>query len=158
MQNIDSFSGDNTGSLESFEFIPSTDVYNIPVAISGNITSAITLVNEKKWYTAKATADTLGYKEISQNSENGAFYKKELFAFIPSDLPAIANLFSEMENERFIIKYTDHEGRIKIVGSIEEPLQFKADMNTQTDASGRKGHFITFYGDGTFKSCFYSIV
>ena len=157
MQNIDFFTGDNTGSLESFEFIPFTDVSNIPDAALGIIDSAVTLETDKAWYTAKATPDTLGYKEVSQQSENGTSYKKEFVAFIPSDLPAIANLFSEMENERFIIKYTDYEGRVKLVGSIEEPLQFKSDMNTQTDSSGRKGHFITFYGDGTFKSYFYSI-
>lgn len=155
MKDIEAFTGDNMGGIEKFRYIPADDVEEIPEANNHLIEDVIILKAGKQWYNAVCTLGTTGYSEKQAETDQGQSYDKSLTGFVPKDSPEMAALFDEMENQRYIIDYTDNNGYRKIIGSLTEPVRFKADGETKTDASGRNGHVITFYSLGSHKSYFY---
>ena len=159
MQDIGQYTGDNIGGLEKFQFIPVNDIISIPRATNHVITEAITIdaLSGAQWFDAYVTEGSLGYKETEKKNQHGNSYDRILVGLVPKDTETLADLFDEMEGFRYVIIYTDNNGKKKVVGSIESPLQFKADMDTKVDANGRNGHPITFFGSSSHKAYFYNL-
>lgn len=144
---------DNIGGCVSFQFIPFEDVASINIIDSTK--KSITLKAGKSWFTGYATQQTLKYTEKQKHTENGIYYDKSIVGFVPKDTEDILELFSEMENQFFIIRYIDSNGQEKVAGTIDEPLKFTSDFDTGNDTSSRNGHFFTFEAESTEKAFYY---
>lgn len=157
MNDINRLEGDNLGGIVRFKFIPVDDIRIIDDAVAGVVSVEITLQASKKWFCAYATLGTMGYTESPTNSSAGTIFSRQFSAFIPKDSAEINAQLNEMRDVRFVLDYTDSNGLRKIVGSIEEPLNFSSSLNTQSDMPGRNGHNIVFSGDATHKAYVYDI-
>lgn len=155
MISITEFIGDNIGGLESFQFIPVGDVASIARAKDHVITELVTLDTGKAWLDAYVTLGSLAYSEGKNKTIHGNHYNRSLVGFVPKDTEALAELFDEMGDVRFIIDYTDNNGVRKLIGSLDSPLVFSSQLSTGNDAAARNGHFITFSGNSPHKAYIY---
>ena len=158
MPDIDQFVGDNIGGLEEFQFIPVTDIISIPRPVDHVINKSVVIDDSSgaKWLNAYVTEGSLGYTETKSKTQHGTPYKRKLVGFVPKDSEALANQFDGMEGSKFVLIYDDNNGKKKLIGSIDSPLEFTADLDTKEDASGRNGHTISFTGNGPHKAYFYN--
>lgn len=158
MNNINRNSGDNTGGHKVFLFIPVEDVSSIPKAEGMIVVEDIVLKEDKAWYSGLFTNDTHGYVETQDEGEAGTYYKKNMTGFVPTVNEAMNALLEDCENRRFIIVTHDNNERLRILGSLEEPMKLTADENSQNVTSGRGGYSVSFFRDSSFKSYFYEPV
>lgn len=148
---------DNIGGLELLEFALANDISSIPDAINMLVTTAIVMKSGKRFYECPFTLESAGFSETASDTPNGALYNKTVKVFVPCDNNANAHIFDQMENGRFIVVTKDNNGRQRIVGTVEQPLQVKIERNTQQAHGDTPGVTLTFYGEGTHQSYFYSI-
>lgn len=157
MRDINKPSGDNLGGVLRFNFIDVNDVQSIADAVNSTVSTAVTLKTAMQWYEGYGTLGSIGFTEIPEMTGAGTLYKRQFVALCPQDGEDINDLFNEMRNKQFIIDYTDSNGLRKLVGSLEEPLNFAATLNTKTNMPELAGHSISFYGDASHKAYRYDI-
>ncbi len=150
---------DNLGGLNNIEFALVDDIASIPDANGMLIATGIVMKAGagKRFYCAPLTLESKGFTETGNDSSNGTSYSKQVAGFCPADVSENAGLFEQMENARFVLIVKDSNDRKRVVGTIEEPLQFKIDRNTQTNIDGNAGVNITWFGDGKGQSPFYDV-
>jgi hypothetical protein len=155
MKDIEQYKNDNLGGIVKFKFIPVDDVESIDIAIEHIITTPVVLKENKRWFDAYATLGTMQYTEVQEKTPSGDIFKCQLVAAIPKDWADISDQLNKMRNQRFIVDYTDSNGLRKLVGSIDEPLFFKSELNTKNEAAARNEHIITFFGESSHKAYIY---
>lgn len=156
MQDILRNNGDNSGGVGILYVIPVTDVISIPDAVAQIISSAITFAPYKTWTKIECTLESINFTEPQTNGDNGQQYAPTVTAFVANDSDAVAALFAEMENQEFILLINDSNEKVKLVGSVEEPMIFSSSLDTGTKWSDRNGHTINFAGDTSHKAYFYT--
>lgn len=157
MQDIGQYTGDNIGGIEKFQFIPVDDIVFIPRDSNHIINAGIVLKQGARWSNVYMTEGSFGYKETLKKNAHGNSYNNKLVGFVPKDREDLAELFDEMEGSRYVAIYYDNNGKTKLMGSLESPLQFKADLDTKNKASGLNGHKIIFSGNSRHKSYFFPV-
>lgn len=130
--------------MADFQFIEVEGIAAIPVALNQTITEPITPKAGYSLATGYSSIDELEYDEKSKQSEDGQYFDARLKGFAP-DSPAMIQTFSKMDGRRFVVLVIDNDGLKRLAGSIEQPLTFTADFETQT-VSGQKGHSYEFTG------------
>lgn len=157
MQDIKQPIGNNLGGVITFNFIDVKNVLSIPTPVNSMIIQPVVLQPGEHWYVGYGTLGTIGYSEPSEFTNAGTLYKRMFVAFAAQDSAINSILFNEMRNGQFLIDYKDSNGLRKLIGSIEEPLFFSANLNTKTNMPELAGHAVGFYGDGTHKAYVYNI-
>ena len=158
MQDIEEFTGDNIGGIESFMFIPVDDVISIARPVDQTILELV-VINEAggaQWFNAYVTQGSLSYRETQNKTKQGHPYSRTLAGFVPKDTESLAALFNEMCYRKFLGDYTYNNGKIQLIGSIDSPLLFDTELETKDDPAGRNGHRISFASNSPHKAYFYN--
>lgn len=153
---------ETTGGILRFQFTPVNhiayfpDEENIrykpgPVSLS----SPVVFVVGKRWMTGYSSYDKQEYTEQGDQNENGFLIKESLKGFLPGIDPEVLNLFQQMQHHEFIVKCTDANGRVRILGTKEKPLLFTYDAGTGRPARST-GITYQFYGENLMLSPFYN--
>jgi len=140
--------------VASFQFVEALGIDSLPDPVAG-IINQITLKSGYAWKAGYSAYDSLQFEEEPIESDHGLYFNSTLRGFVP-DAAAINTLFSEMKGRWFILKITDNDGLIRIVGTLDQPLQFSSHLDTET-ASGQKGHSYAFKGIQKNKAPIYTI-
>ncbi len=157
MRDINRPSGNNLGGVIRFNFIDVNDVLSIAETIDGCVNEVVKLKDGGQWYAGYGTQNTIGYKEPPEPNPNGPIYKKSFVAMCPQDSSDNKDLFREMRNKRFIVDLTTSNGIRLLAGTLEEPLQFTAILDTKIQVPELAGYSIAFYGDGSLPTPVYSV-
>jgi len=149
----------NSPGVIKIEYIPINWILTWPEFIDTNntITSSIQLIPTKDWLLGSFSTGTSKYSEKTKKSKKGLKYKASLKAFISIDSPEISDLFNKMARELFVVKITDKNNSIRILGTPTVPFQFSSELSTGKKTGDSKGHDYTFYGDLFEKAPFYVI-
>lgn len=148
---------DNIGGSNALKFAYVDDVESIPDAVMQTVDMAIVMKAGKRFYDLPFTLETLGFTDTQADSENGALYDKSVNGFCPCDVTMNAGVFNYMENSRFILVIDDNNGLRRIVGTVAEPLQFKADRVSPPTTVETPGYNFSFYGQGTQQAYIYDV-
>ncbi|MFK5893744.1 MAG: hypothetical protein QM504_11040 [Pseudomonadota bacterium] len=135
---------DSMAGLASFKFVEVEGVSNIPRSVNHIISTAISLVVNYAWFDGYSAIDALEYSEPGKQSEHGSFTAAQLLGFVAYS-PEILQLFVKMDSRRFVLHLIDNDGYERIAGTIEQPLTFSCDFETQT-VRGVKGYKYSFTG------------
>lgn len=154
---IKKIEGDNLGGIYSFKFIPVTDVQSIPSTLNGAIHNEVNIKTNTRWYEGYCTIETMNFSDNQEDSDHGAFHTKEFLGIVPKDRPELIDLFNGMKNKRFILDLVDNNGTRKLVGTVEEPLNFSSGFDTKANIAGRNEYKISFKGQGVAKSPIYNV-
>jgi hypothetical protein len=132
------------GIFPEFEFIPCCKIVSMTKPLNGKITTAIVLLTGASWYTGVAISGTLDFEEKQGQTNNGNTFTPVLKGSIPKLTPEYLTLFEEMSVQKFVVKHTDNNGNIYIIGTKEEGLTFLFDRKTNALATGLNGHSFEF--------------
>lgn len=138
---------ENISGLALVEFIPASHVDTIERPFNEKITSAITLLSGKAWFSLAYTQETSPFICNEEKSSAGSMFHASVSGFTPKMQQATAAVFNEMREELFIVKVTDHNGNIRIAGTKKEPLKFSYSESTQAEFGRRQGYAWAFTRD-----------
>ena len=140
------------GGLYTFKFIPASDVASIPEAVNGAIYYPVVLKPDARWFDGYCTQETMSFSDRQQDDGHGAYHKKQFAGNVPKDRPELSNVFNDLKDGRYILDIIDNNGTRKLVGTIDEPLDFSSDVDSKAAVSARNEYKIMFAGDGIKKS------
>jgi len=148
MNDINKIPGDNFGAIASIHFCPIDLVAAIPDAVIGQITQAVTFEPGGQWFNFYHTFETLSFSQKVVNTSQGRHYELIITGFIPNQSNDLDVVFQEMEEKKHLLKITDTNGHIFLVGRIENGEEygatFSAEYNSQPKVAGLKGYSFQF--------------
>jgi hypothetical protein len=136
-----------TGGLGAFEFVPVEGINSWPAVFNiSTFSDEITLKPGYSWLAGYADYNTLEYTETPTYGPQGAFYKCQLTGFLADDPEGTtANLLASF-NKKYIIRFTTHQGAVRVVGSPTDPVSFSF-SSTTAKLGQRKGSSFTWQGN-----------
>lgn len=139
----------NVTNICTLEFIPSEFVSAINATQNNKLSIeditlaelALTVPQSYIWYSGYFEKGKEEVETDTKQTESGPLHTTEIAFFLPSDDDTHAQKLERINEHRFIVKYTDRSGNIKIVGTIENGcmLSYKF-LNRQ----GIRGYQIKF--------------
>jgi hypothetical protein len=145
----------NLGSLSKIEFIPIEDVIEIPAVKNLILTTDLILQPGARWYMMQCTFETMGMGYDSEKTIHGDKYNPKISAFIPKLTPDIEATLQEMQGHLFLVRATDNNGYVRIIGTIDAPLQFSNDGSAGKIIADKNGTNISFAGEAVQKPYYY---
>jgi hypothetical protein len=156
---INACTAENAGGIAKIECLPIEWILSFPLYVTENneMNTAITLKGGFSWLPIPILVESAGYKEDQSNSDHKSLYNALLSANVPKDISNVSALFNRLRRHRFIVRYTDKNGFVKIVGTPTYPLAFLSKLSTGNSLSQLNGHTITFSGKLLDKAPFYTV-
>lgn len=102
-------------------FIPTSQVTAVGEATNSVVTS-ITYTGD--WYACYSIQNKLTFKDEPTQIKSGVEYPITLQGEVPVDKPEFLTLFQKMVLDEFILVLRDNNGRLKLLGTIENGLRF----------------------------------
>lgn len=151
MDNMEKRVGSNMGGVLAYWFVLVSDVL---VVTKSSIGASVTLKDGCVWSEGVGTRDSIGYKEPGEPTGAGTVYKAELVAMVPQEgLNEL--LFERMRHGRYLVRYKNAQGLEKLVGTMDEPLNFSEALDTKQVVTALAGSGVRFWGDMTKKAVLY---
>lgn len=146
----------NIGGLRLLRVIPVAGVSAIPAAVGHEITTAITLAAGASIADVFFTEDTGSFEEDPQINDAGKVYRQSIECVVAKDAPGIADYVNRYDEMQCIVMYMDSNGFAKIVGSIAQPLTFRAQYGTGRTPEERNAYRFSYTGTSYHKAYFYT--
>lgn len=102
-------------------FIPISQIVDIGEAVNSVVTS-ITYTGD--WYACYSIQNKLIFKDEPEQTKSGVEYPINLQGEVPVDKPEFLTLFQNMVLDEFIVVLRDNNGRLKLLGTLENGLRF----------------------------------
>lgn len=116
------------------------------VIYQGNFQKAINpTLGGQSWLTLPFFAGAT-WTEAADSSAFGNVFTQEISGVIPKMTAAQQSELEKMGRHRFILRITDRNGLVWLVGRKEEPLQFFANSNAGSISGAGNGHQFRFTG------------
>jgi hypothetical protein len=121
--------------LDTESFEPTTDAdYVFRRAISAT------------WRPLPFVIGTGGYTEEAQPAAQGTTFRAAVSVFMPGDSAEQRNELNRMRHRRFLLRMTGRDGRLLLLGTIEQPLRFESRFATGPAGDAQRGYNCTFSG------------
>jgi len=144
---------ENFGGLNKLWFAPSTWISAISCKLNG-VTQSVTFITGKDWLLCYCTAETIKFTQEKISDDKGEYFRTKLTGFIPKDTPEILAILSEMDQYKYICVYQDNNGNYKLLGNLDEPLNFSESLEIPETVAGSNGRTIAFERDIRVRSSF----
>lgn len=147
---------DNMGGNQRFLFIPITDIEILYLAVNQIVSTPPELKTDCSFFKGYASYKTLLFEEKQEQSAAGSYFNQKLSGFYPKINPTAIALFSEMQNQYFIVIVLDNNGQLRMVGNLEQPLKMRYSLSTGSNPATRNGVEYEFAGQSQFPAPFFS--
>lgn len=118
-------------------------------------TPVITLRDGFAWTRIYCTEQTLQYRQSCDHTDNGPLYsfdiKGESLDDTPQKASGIDTLFAF---EKFLVRFTDCDGLVRIAGSPTQALTFSYDLDTGKTVTDGRSYSLAFKGTSTLRSAY----
>lgn len=155
MQNFPEPQMDNIPGLAEFWYVPVRDVATVASA-KNRIIDTLTLKTGKSFYKGYATIKTLQYTEPANQTVHGTLYQCQLQGRVPGDIPNSSLLFTQMEEDEFILVFRDRNKQFRILGDLRRGCRFKADYDSASGPDQPNGYQFGFRLDTTHKAYYFT--
>ena len=146
MGNIFRHTGINIGGLN-----PVSWIYREDVAIfSGSDSSLYCLVVPKpgkSWNALYGTPETIQLESEQQDTPGGMKYLYKLKMLVPKDRITVEDELFRMTGRQLIIKLTDKNGTIRILGTMESPMKLTNKLLKPAALETYNGYELLFTGE-----------
>ncbi len=143
-----------TGGLKTIEYIPEDWVESFPLYERNDycLNDEIVLKPTRFWLRMKVFERTGKLSELERTTKHGKYYDLSIPATIPTAKKEYRGFFNQMSQHRYILKIQNNLGDTIIIGDKEQPLQFKANMDSREWIGQRWQHEVLFFGKKTHKA------
>ncbi len=147
---------DNIGGCHEFSLIPSDDVTSLGIIPSTNMVKSISLKPGKTMFKGYASFRSLSFSQNLQENDSGKYFSTQISGFYPKLSPKIISIFQRLQSLDLIVKVTDNNNQVRVVGTPINPLRFSFSQSTGNNPSQRNGISFSFSGNLMFESPFFS--
>jgi len=150
LQGIDSYCGLlNFGGLVKIEYAPTLWIdessFRPIISSSWNFQNEILFLTGD-WLTVHLLSLDNIWNEDERRSKQGKYYPQRIAGIAPNLRPEVSGEFDRMADHTFILKITDKNKRVWLIGTPETPLEFKA-PGTSGKGSQKNAYQIQFTGN-----------
>ncbi len=130
----------NAGGTIEFYYMPWEYIVSIPRA--GEENSTVQMADfeyddpARVWFVGWCLPQSIGAKNTGIPTTGNNDHRHLLEGVVPTDNVDYTTLFNEMHGRKFIVIRRDSNGYFKLMGSLDNPLIFTYDFDTQTEYSG----------------------
>lgn len=121
---------ENAGGLKKLEFIPSNFVAQYPQIIHGKLQGPIVLAVGVNWLVGYYSKRTSTANKTAEYTAAGVMSVVRLTGRIPISTVGIHQNFSRMQQTPMIVKYTDNNNKVWIIGTPQSPAYFNFSENS----------------------------
>lgn len=114
----------------------------IPIFSSGNLLYNI-LFTQGSWLTLPARPGSPDWSQTENRSEQGPFYDQRLQAVLPHMRIEVEAELERMSQHAYLLRMTDRNGKVWLLGTPDHPFYFKADSATG-DSAGFNNYPVLF--------------
>jgi len=100
--------------------------------------------NKKPWLPFYFTPQTGELQIVPKLSDAGTIYTCTLQSRVPKDQPESTAFISILQDRWFLIRVTDANGIVRLIGTLDFPAQFSARISIPPSPSGYNGYDTTF--------------
>lgn len=145
------------GGINSWEFIPSKDVLEIPPTINGRIFYEVVLKTGARWFEGYGTEGTMNFVDEQQDGDHGGYQVKAFSCRVPKMRASLSDTLDRLMNQSVILILTYNNGTKILAGNIKEPLYLRSKHDSKGDVLERNEFEVYFTGEGVHKSPVYMI-
>lgn len=138
---------DNLGGVEALWYTPAANLAaGFPAA--GPLTlSALELLPDTYWYRIESVRGSVRHSQPTKAlGRHGDIFSQKLVGSIARQTAALATAMEGMLGGRFVVLYRDLNGELWLVGTPDQPLEWKYSADSGTETS-RNGYDWQFVGD-----------
>jgi hypothetical protein len=137
----------NIRGLEQIEYAPLADIdknaYQKLISSNYNFQSDIPFLTGG-WLSAPVLPTRQRWTEKERSSKHGPSYNQEVRAILPKMRPSISGEFQKMSFHRFLLRLTDLNGQKWLLGTLEYPFRFSANIDSAEQTTGLNNYPIRF--------------
>ena len=146
MGNIFRHSGINIGGLNLVSWIFRDDVAAF-VFSDISLYCTVTPKTGKSWNSLYGTPETIQLESEQQDSPAGAKYLYKLKMLVPKDRAPVESELFRMTGRCLIIKLTDKNGTVRILGTLESPMKLTSKLLKPAVLEAFNGYELYFAGE-----------
>lgn len=151
--------GGNTGGLTKVEYVPvdliAKDSFE-PITNGRNLQKAVVLTSGD-WLTVFLDIGRQ-YREPFRRDVQGGRYEQDIAGNIIGTSDALEEELERMPRRRYLVRITERDGRIRLIGTPTAPLTFEYEYDTGASVADSRGYQIRFFGLTPDKSYLYNPV
>lgn len=148
MNDLNFPAADNTGGVDKFWFIETSNILSIPDPVGEIIPDDVELVPGAEWSKGWVTKNTISFNERQQNSRQNELYLPTLEGFASKITPELKTAVRNLIGRKLVVIYKDHNGYYNIVGNAENYLEASYSLNPGSKPGDRNGIALRFEGEG----------
>lgn len=146
---------DNLAGLLEIQVCPKSLITAIPTAVDGVVYGDITFVSGAGFANWYATQEKLRVTTQKERTADGSTAKNQLPFRIPKDRPELRAMFDKMERDEFIVLFKYPDGKRKIFGTLNRPVQFSYNHDSGETFDSKNEFECMFYFEGPDNISFY---
>lgn len=143
ISNISRSSRTNVGGLESLQAIPISEVTDVSRPIGQKV--SITLASGKAFRTIYTTFGTRKYQDNAAPNGRKQAHEIIVTGSVPATDETTLTQLAKYQNEGFVLKVKDNNGRLRLIGSLSEPVWFSYNDGTGSTPEDWNGCDFKFY-------------
>lgn len=147
--------GGQLGGILTIDVVSKSQVESIPAPVNG-IVGPVVLKEGASFVRWNVTQQSAGLSGASNATREGKSKTNNLNFFIPLDREDLRPMLEIAEHDELIVIYSHPNGKRKIIGTLEAPVQFEFSHGTGTKWADRNGNNCSFYYKGPENTFFYS--
>ena len=146
MGNIGRHTGINLGGINSVSWIYPEDVA-IFNSSDSSLYCLIVPKTGKSWNSLYCTPETIQLESEQQDTPGGMKYLYKLKMLVPKDRITVEDELFRMTGRQLIIKLTDKNGTIRILGTMESPMKLTNKLLKPAALETYNGYELLFTGE-----------
>lgn len=145
---ISAYCGINLGGAKTIAYAPThwidADSYD-PVFLSGNLQYDLDF-DEGDWLDMPYLGESVTWTEQQERGEHGPYYAHSINFTIKQMRVEVQQVLEAMAHVRFVVKYTDRNNKVWLIGTPEFGLNFESDGVGAGADGGLNSYRCRFFG------------
>lgn len=146
---------DNLAGLLEIQVCPKSLITAIPTPVNGTVYGNITFVSGAGFAKWEATLERSRVSTLKERTADGYSAKNQVPFRIPKDRADLRNMFDLMERDEFIVIIKYPNGKQKIFGTLNRPVQFTYNHDSGESFDTKNEYECMFYFEGPDNIFFY---
>ncbi len=146
MGNILRHTGINLGGLNQVSWVYREDIAGFTYN-EATLYCLVTLKPDRTWNLLYGTPETLQLESEEQDMPGGMKYLYKLKVLVPKDRPGVEAELFRMNGRQLVVKLTDKNGTIRILGTMESPMKMTSKLTKPASLETFNGYDLLFAGE-----------
>jgi hypothetical protein len=139
---------DNLGGILTIQVARKVDIESMSDPVDGVVFGDITFFPGAGFVTWEVTGESPNANSRSRTSREGASKDNRLSFTVPKDRPELRRMFERAEEDELVVLYKYANGKQRIFGLLDAPVQFRFDHESGGSHSDLNHYRCEFYYDG----------